>query len=172
MAVIASLVVGANNATSLGGLSAGLSTPEDRARFLSRHRSAAAFIIGKVSAASESYRKTSVPIFVFSRNSAPLNFSHPLMQQITVDRNLGEITKRIDERIPGDVVVEAGASLLLALVEAGAVDLIELSITNVKGDGNFIDLGNLLTHFTIELDEEISGTRLLQGRYKRDSANS
>lgn len=171
MAVIASLVVGANQATSLGGLSAGLSTPEDRARFLHRHRSAAAFIIGKVSAASESYRKSHVPIFIYSRNSAPLKFTHPMMQQVTVNRNLLEITQLIDHRIPGDIVVEAGASLLLALVEVGAIEVLELSITNINGDGNFIDLDFLLSQFVIEEDETINETRLLKCRYQRNSTN-
>ena len=105
MTVIASLVLGSNGAASLHGSSRGLSTPADRQRFLERHRSAAAFIVGKKSAVIESYAKSSVPIFVLTRKLEKLDLPHPLMQQITVDRNLGELTQIIDHRIAGDIVV-------------------------------------------------------------------
>jgi hypothetical protein len=93
------------------------------------------------------------------------------MQQITVDRNLGEITRRIDERIPGDIVVEAGPSLLLALVAERAVDILELSISPIEGDGNFISINDLLAAFSIESEINIDGTRLLQCRYNGNTAN-
>jgi uncharacterized protein (DUF1499 family) len=171
MTVTASFVVGRNNASTLGGLSAPLSTPEDRQRFLARHRSAGAFIIGKESAAVENYSATQVPIFVYSRNSASLNFVHPLMQQITVDRNLTEITRIIDARIPGEIVVEAGARLLLALIEAGVVDFLELSRTPIEGDGHFVNVDYLLSKFEIEEDRILNGTQLLKCRYKGDATN-
>jgi riboflavin biosynthesis pyrimidine reductase len=172
MAVIASLVVGSNHATSKNGLSSPLSTPADRERFLERHRGAAAFIIGKKSAAIESYRSSKVPIFIFSRNTTPLDFEHPLMQQVTVDRNLYEITRIIDYRIDGDIVVEAGHSLLMALVKVGAVDLMELSLSPIAGDGDFIDLDELLDSFEIVSDKNVDGTRLLECRYQGNSTNS
>ena len=172
MAVIASLVVGANGATTLGGISSPLSTTADRERFLERHRGAAAFIIGKQSAAIESYATSDVPIFIFTRNTDQIHFTHPKMQQVTVDRNLREITQLIDLRIDGEIVVEAGPRLLLPMVEVGAIDILELSITPLTGDGNFINVENLLGNFEIESDEEISGTRLLKCRYNRDTSNS
>jgi riboflavin biosynthesis pyrimidine reductase len=171
MALIASLAVGANNATTLGGGSRELSTPSDRARFLALHRSAGAIITGKESAAVEEYSKTEVPIFVFSRKPEKLTFQHPTMQQLTVDRDLLEISRRIDQRIPGDIVIEAGPRLLMAMVEIGAVDFLQLSITKVHGDGNFIDLDHLLSYFEIESEEIQSGTRLLQCRYNSDTTN-
>lgn len=173
MALIASLVVGSNGATSLGGKSRPLSTPSDRARFLKRHHSAAAFIIGKKSASLESYAATDVPIFVFSRSCETLTLPHPLMQQVTVDRgDLGEISRRIDQRIEGDIVVEAGATLLTALIDAGVIDRWELSISPLAGDGDFIDYERLLKNFEVSEDVAEDGTRLLQCRYKGDSANS
>jgi riboflavin biosynthesis pyrimidine reductase len=172
MSVIASFLIGANNASTLNGLSAGLSTREDRTRFLQRHRSAAAIIIGKESAARENYEATSVPIFVFSRNSTQLNFNHPTMQQVNVDRRLLEITKLIDQRIEGDIVVEAGASLLLAMIEVGAVDSLELTQSPLVGNGNFIDPELLLRNFEIEEDFTQNGTRLLKCRYQGNAANS
>ena len=172
MTVYASLVAGSNGATSLNGRSSGLSTAADRTRFLQRHRNAAAFIIGKKSAAIESYAATQVPIFIFTRSTDQLALPHPLMQQVTVDRNLAEITQLIDLRITGDIVVEAGASLLLALIRGGVIDILELSISPVAGDGDFIDIEDLLSHFEVVTVREIDGTRLLECRYKGDSANS
>ncbi len=171
MAVIASLVVGANHATSKDGSSRALSTPADRERFLRRHRGASAFIIGKKSADSESYQAARVPIFVFSRSSTPLHFKNPLMQQITVDRNLRDITQLIDLRIDGDIVVEAGPTLLMALVEEGVIDLLELTFSPIEGDGDFIDVEKLMKNFTTEKDEEVDGTRLLSCRNQGNSSD-
>lgn len=172
MTVIASLVVGSNGAASLHGSSRGISTPADRDRFLRRHQSAAAFIIGKNSAAIESYTKSNVPIFIFTRHAAKLELPHPMMQQITVDRDLAEITQRIDQRIAGDIVVEAGPALLMALVEVGVINTLELSITPIEGDGDFISPEELLSYFEIVSEEDVDGTRLLQCRYKGDATHS
>ena len=171
MAVIASFLIGSNGATSLGGLSAPLSTPADRERFLKRHRSAGAFIIGKESARVESYEKTKVPIFIYSRSSAALTFTHPLMQQITVNRDMAELTRKIDSRIDGDIVVEAGASLLQALINEGAIDILELSISPIAGDGNFVERESLLQNFLIEDEKVIDGTTLLKCRYQSDATH-
>jgi riboflavin biosynthesis pyrimidine reductase len=171
MAVIASLVVGVNHATSKDGSSRALSTPADRERFLRRHRGASAFIIGKKSAVAENYQGASVPIFVYSRSSEPIHFDHPLMQQITVDRDLGELTRRIDQRIEGDIVVEAGPTLLMALVEEGVINLLELTFSPIKGDGNFIDVEKLMKNFTIESDETVDGTRLLSCRNQSNTSD-
>lgn len=171
MTVIASIVLGSNGAASLRGSSQGLSTPSDRARFLQRHRSAAAFIIGKKSAAIESYQKSQVPIYVFTRSSEKLDLSHPLMAQIFVHENLVEVINQISADVTGDIVVEAGPSLLLALAEAGAIEILELSISPFEGDGDFISIEKLLTLFEIVSDIEIDGTRLLQGRDKSNATN-
>lgn len=173
MALIASLVVGSNGATTLGGKSRPLSTPIDRERFLKRHRSASAFIIGKKSAILESYAAANVPIFVFSRSSDALTLPHPLMQQVTVNRgDLAEISRRIDQRIEGEIVVEAGVSLLIALINVGVIDQWELSISPLKGDGDFLDYERFLKKFDVSEEVAADGTRLLQCRYKGDTTNS
>lgn len=172
MSVIASFLIGRNNASTLHGQSSGLSTPEDRARFLQRHRSAAAFIIGKESARRESYSASHVPIFVFSRNVAQLEFPHPMMQQVNVDRRLLEITRLIDQRVEGDIVVEAGATLLSALIDVGAIDSLELTQSPIDGDGHFVDKEALLKNFVVEEDEVVGGTRLLKCRYQGNATNS
>jgi dihydrofolate reductase len=165
MAIIATLVVGANNATSMGRSSKLLSTPPDRSRFLKRHRSADAFIIGKNSAASELYSQSQVPIFVLSRNREELAFSNPAMEQILVEEDLAKTLHGLAERISGDIVVEAGPTLLMPLLEQKLINLLELSISPLAGDGDFIDLNLLLSHFS-EINEVVTdGTRLLECRY-------
>ena len=95
------------------------------------------------------------------------------MQQVTVkSEDLGEISRRIDQRIDGDIVVEAGASLLTALINVGVIDEWELSISPIEGDGDFIDFESLLAKFDVSEELVADGTRLLQCRYKGDSANS
>ena len=172
MALIATLVVGSNNATSKGGQSAPLSTPADRARFLELHRSAAAIITGRKSALVEDYSKTSVPIFVFTRQQEKLAFPHPMMEQITVNENLLEITRGIESRFVGNVIIESGVELLQDLIEVGAADRLALTISPIEGDGDFIDLAKLLANFSIEKEVEVDGTRLLQCRNHSNSANS
>lgn len=172
MTVIASIVLGSNGAASLHGSSQGLSTPADRARFLKRHRSAEAFIIGKKSALIESYSKSDVPILVFTRLPEKLDLPHPLMEQVVISHDLAETIRFIDQRIKGNIVVEAGPSLLKALIDVRAIDILELSLSPIEGDGDFIEFEELLSSFEIVSDCEIDGTRLLQGRDKSYSANS
>jgi riboflavin biosynthesis pyrimidine reductase len=78
--------------------------------------------------------------------------------------------REITTRFPAPIVVEAGPNLLIALVNQGCINEIELSISPILGDGDFIDYPQLLAHFTIASDETIDGTRLLHGRYNGDSA--
>lgn len=93
------------------------------------------------------------------------------MQQVRVDRDLADISRLIDARIDGDIVIEAGPQLLTTMIDAGVVDVLQLSISPIKGDGNFIDLDSLLNKFVIDSDEIIEGTRLLQCRYNSNAAN-
>lgn len=172
MALIATLVVGSNNATSKGGQSSPLSTPADRSRFLALHRSASAIITGRKSATVEDYSQTRVPIFVFTRDSEKLDLPHPTMKQVTVHKNLAEMVRGIAERFDGDLIIESGVALLQPLIEVGAVDRLALSISPVTGDGDFIDVENLLSHFSIEKEVSIDGTRLLECRYNGNSAHS
>lgn len=171
MAIIATLVMGSNQATSQGGKSAPLSTPADRERFLQLHRSASAFIIGKNSAAAESYRFTKIPIFVLSRDSTPIPLSHPMMQQVNVGENLGDVVRRIAQGVTGDLVVEAGPSLLMALIDENIIENLHLSITPIEGDGNYVELDSLMDTFEIVQDEMAEGTRLLQCRNKSHTSN-
>lgn len=176
MALIATLVIGSNGASTINGSSAPLSTPADRERFLALHRRAGAYIIGRKSAEIESYAKSSQPIYIFSRSTEQLSFPHPHMKQILIldgsaGDNLVKVSRAIDDETNGDVVIEAGSSLLMAMVRSGALDELELTITPIAGDGDFLDLADLLRYFEIISEENIEGTRLLKCRYQGNASN-
>jgi riboflavin biosynthesis pyrimidine reductase len=170
MSVIATLNIGANSATSLAGSSAGLSTPEDRQRFLALHRRAGAYVLGRNSASSELYTTAKVPVIILSRDAA----RQPINGQIIINvaQGLQSAMCEIKGEYPAPIVVEAGPTLLTALVSKGCIEEIELSLSPLVGDGDFINDVELLTQFTIISDELINGTRLLHGRYNGDSAYS
>lgn len=168
MSVIATLNVGANGATSLAGSSIGISTPADRQRFLALHRRAGVHITGTHSAASELYSTSKIPLLILSRTSkSEMNESCEI---VNTSAGLPSVMREIKGRFPAPIVVEAGAKLLTALVSQGCIEEIELSISPISGDENFIDYEELLTLFTIASDEITDGTRLLHGRYNGDSA--
>lgn len=94
-----------------------------------------------------------------------------MMEQVTINQNLVEVTKAIASRFNGDVVVEAGIELLHALIELGAIDELALSISPVAGDGDFINVEDLLSRFFIEHEIIEDDTRLLKCRYQGNSAD-
>jgi riboflavin biosynthesis pyrimidine reductase len=168
MSVIATLNVGANGATTLAGASAGISTAADRERFLRLHRRAGVHIAGRNSAASELYSSTKIPLVILTR-SVQSEISHG-REIINTSSGLLTVMHEIKARFPAPIVIEAGPTLLKALIDQGCIEEIELSISPLLGDGNFIDYAELLSHFTLTMDESIDGTRLLHGRYNGDSA--
>lgn len=168
MSVIATLNVGANGATSLAGSSAGISTAVDRERFLKLHRRAGLHIAGTNSANSELYSSTKIPLVILTRSTD--SQSKKSREIINTSGGLPVVMRKIKERFPAPIVVEAGPNLLTALVNQGCIEEIELTISPLMGDGNFIDYAELLTHFNLTTDETIDGTRLLHGRYNSDSA--
>jgi hypothetical protein len=168
MSVIATLNVGANGATSLAGSSAGISTAADRERFLKLHRRAGLHIAGANSASSELYSSAKIPLVILTRSTA--SQSEQGREFINTSGGLPGVMREIKERFPAPIVVEAGPNLLTALVNQGCIEEIELSISPLNGDGNFINYVELLTHFDLRSDKTIDGTRLLHGRYNGDSA--
>ena len=169
MSVIATLNVGRNGATSIAGNSSSLSSPADRERFLALHRSAGSYVLGGNSYLNEKYSSTLTPIYILSRSSSPIPDAGANVKVIS-EPTLIESARVVYRLGPHPVVVEAGISLLLPLVEAGCIEELELSISPIDGDDNFVDVQTLLAHFEITSDEFVDGTRLLKCRYQGDSA--
>jgi riboflavin biosynthesis pyrimidine reductase len=159
MPVIGTLVVGADGSTSKNGNSAGVTTALDRSEFLHRRRSADCIIIGGNTARTEPYQRTPVPVVVLSRTLInPLSgnrLAHCWNQ--TPVKALDKALKTFGPRIH----IEAGASIFQELISAGRIDQLELSITEVTGGEDKIDIEKLLSHFAITRDETVEGTRFI-----------
>lgn len=171
MTVTATLVIGRDGSTAKSGNSRLLSTPEDRQRFLELHRSADAIIVGSRTIESDPYAASKCPVYVFTRNSNktfPAQFRKMLIDE---KNDLTSALRKI-KSIHSNTVIEAGPTLLLALIETGLVDFLHLSVTPITGGENSIDVEALLSRFNVEEDKTLHGTRLLKCGYKGHSTNS
>ena len=66
-----------------------------------------------------------------------------------------------------NVLVEAGASLILELIAEGALDGIYLSITPEKDGDEKIDYQSLLANFTEITNREVEGTKFIKAKTLR-----
>lgn len=171
MSVIATLNIGRNGATTIAGNSTALSSPADRERFLALHRKAGAFVLGRNSYTAERYSTSLTPIYIISRSEEEIAGASSNVQ-IVNSPSLTESARKIYRSAPHPIVVEAGISLLMPLISSGCVEEFELSISPIDGDGNFIDVDELLSYFEIIDDQSVNGTRLLKCRYQGNSAYS
>ena len=162
MTVTVTLVTGADGSTSKGGTSAGVSSAADRTAFLARRRAADCILIGGNTARTEPYQRTPVPVVVISK--ALIN---PLANnRLAHCWNLSP-EKALDRAIKTfgpQVHVEAGASIIQELLDAGRIDALELSITEVVGGEDKIDLDLLLNYFSRKSERVIDGTRFISAQ--------
>ena len=169
MSVIATLNVGRNGATSKDGRSEAISSSADRQRFLALHRSAGSFLVGRNSYVAERYSSPNTQIFILSKSGLPISGASENVTIIAAP-SLIESAREIYEKGTHPIVVEAGISLLVPLIESGCIEELELSISPIDGEDHFIDVETILAHFQIIDDTHIDGTRLLKCRYQGDSA--
>ena len=172
MSVTASLVVGCDGSTSKNGNSRELSTDEDRQRFLALHRCAGSIIIGTRTALSDPYQKTAAPVYLFTRSAAREILVPSITMVTPSDDDLVKAVHDIEANTLGDVLVEAGPTLLTKLITLGLIEKLSLSITPIAGGENHIDIDALLKNFEILSDVTKEGTRLLECRYQGDSSDS
>lgn len=159
MAVIATLVVGADGSTTKGGTSQGVTSGADRAQFLEHRRLADCIFIGGNTARTEPYLRTPVPVVVISRQPNNPLASNPLAQCWDLSPVAG-LAKAIENFGPR-IHVEAGASIISELIEAGRIDQLELSITTATGGEMKVDIDALLGAFTKCEEKVIDGTRFI-----------
>ena len=174
MSVIATINVGSNGATSKNGSSRELSTSADRNRFLALHQSAGSFIVGRRSFAAESYSASHAPIYIFTRNplgEAPSHLKSPVIE-IDTSNNLAAAMRDLITTAARPIIVEAGITLLLPLIEIGAIDELYLSLSPIEGDGDFVDIDKLCASFELVSEDVEDSTRLLKYRYNGDAAYS
>jgi riboflavin biosynthesis pyrimidine reductase len=159
MTVTVTLVSGSDGSTSKGGNSAGVSSAADRTSFLARRRAADCILIGGNTARTEPYQRTPVPVVVISRS-----LINPLANnRLAHCWNLTPV-KALDRAIKTfgpNVHVEAGASIIDELLSTGRVDALELSITEVSGGEDKVDLAKLLSYFSQQSEKIEDGTRFI-----------
>ena len=159
MAVIATLVVGADGSTTKGGSSQGVTSCADRAHFLEHRRLADCIFIGGNTARAEPYLRTPVPVVVISRNLINPLSSNPLAHCWDLSPVAG-LDKAIETFGPR-IHVEAGASMIGELIAAGRIDQLELSITSATGGEMKVDINALLGAFTTRVEKVIDGTKFI-----------
>jgi riboflavin biosynthesis pyrimidine reductase len=159
MAVIATLVIGADGSTTKDGSSEGVTSKADRERFLENRRAADCILIGGNTARTEPYMKTPVPVVVISRHSInpladnPLAHCWNLAPIAALDKAISTFGARIH--------IEAGASIIAELISRDRIDQLQLSITNIVGGEKRVDIQALLKNFTHQQEKIIGDTRFI-----------
>ena len=143
--VIATLVVGSDGSTAKDGTSRGVTSSLDRARFLERRRHVDAILIGGNTARTEPYRKTPVPVVVIS--TSMVNALADNRQAYWWNASASEALERARRLFGPTILVEAGASIINELIASGQVDRLELSVTQVSGGEDRIDIEKMLSRF-------------------------
>jgi riboflavin biosynthesis pyrimidine reductase len=159
MAVIATLVVGADGSSSKGGSSQGVTSGADRANFLAHRKLADCIIIGGNTARTEPYLHTPVPVIVISHGAEnplatnPLAHFWNLSPVAALDRAIATFGPRVH--------IEAGASVIAELIAQNRIDQFDLSITQVVDGEKKVDIESLLQAF-VRIDESGNeGTRFI-----------
>lgn len=159
MAVIATLVIGADGSTTKGGTSQGVTSGADRAQFLEHRRLADCIFIGGNTARTEPYLRTPVPVVVISRQLDNPLVSNPLAHLWSLSPVAG-LTKAIETFGPR-IHIEAGATMISELIAAGQIDQLELSITSVTGGEMRVDIDALLKPFTTREEKIVERTKFI-----------
>jgi riboflavin biosynthesis pyrimidine reductase len=165
MAVFASLVVGADGSTTKDGNSRGIASGIDRSTFLARRRSADFLLIGGQTARTEPYHRTPVPVVVASRSMINALADNRLAHWWNLSPTAA-LAKGV-KKFGGNVLVESGPSIIDELLLSKALDGIYLSITEVTGGENPIDISSFLAKFVEVNRQKIEGTEFIEARTRR-----
>ncbi|CAB4330776.1 MAG: hypothetical protein F2690_00145 [Actinobacteria bacterium] len=145
MSTVASLVVGRDGSTSKGNSSNGVSSDADRRAFLSRRRKVDCILIGGNTARHEPYKQTPVPLVIVSRSHinpvAGNDMSH------LWNLSPAEALNRAKEQFGEKILIEAGTSIIIELIDLGLIDQLDLSVTPVTGGDHPVDWKELLNKF-------------------------
>lgn len=115
--VIASLLIDPNGRVRDGESSRSLSSPADRERFLSLRQWGDCIVIGSRTESAESYRRSRLPVVVYSRGREMISDWQVEMRKLRA-------------RYGDHVLVEAGPGILHQLIEQGALDQLFLTRTS------------------------------------------
>ncbi|MFM2364564.1 MAG: hypothetical protein RLY79_233 [Actinomycetota bacterium] len=162
MAVYATLVIGSDGSTSKNGSSRDIASGADRSEFLARRREVDFILIGGQTARCEPYRRTPVPVVIASRS---------MINSLADNRNAYwwncsplEALERGIKKFGSNVLVEAGASIILELISARVLDGIFLSVTpHTEGDEK-IDYQELLANFSEIKVRDFEDTQFIEAK--------
>jgi riboflavin biosynthesis pyrimidine reductase len=146
MPVVATLVVGADGSTSKGGNSRGVASNADRQAFLARRRGADCIVIGGQTARVEPYARTPVPVVVISRSMINALAHNRLAHWWNLSP--AQAIAKAHAKFGENIFVEAGASVVLSMLEERLIDQFELSVTDIQGGEDPIDIEKILHYFS------------------------
>ena len=156
MSTVASLVVGRDGSTSKDNSSNGVSSDADRKAFLARRRKVDCILIGGNTARHEPYKQSPVPLVIVSRSHinpvAGNDLSH--LWNMTPADALAKAKEQFGQR----VLVEAGTSIIIELIDQGLIDQLDLSVTPVTGGDHPVDWQGLLNKFAHHTLTTVDGT--------------
>ena len=145
MSTVASLVVGRDGSTSKENSSNGVSSNADRTAFLTRRRKVDCILIGGNTARHEPYKQTPVPLVIISRSHinpvAGNDLSH--LWNMSPAQALLKAKEKFGEKI----LIEAGTSIIIELIDQGLIDQLDLSVTPVTGGDHQVNWKELLNKF-------------------------
>jgi len=140
VSIIATIVVGADGSSTIGGSSTEVTSAADRATFLERRRLVDCIIIGGNTARNEPYSKTPVPLVIVSRQAHP-NLPAAHVWNLDPKDALAKAGREFGEKI----LIEGGAAFISYLLEHNLVDVLELSVTTAIGGADIFDYKKFLS---------------------------
>jgi riboflavin biosynthesis pyrimidine reductase len=156
VAVIASLVLGADGSSTLRGNSESVTTSVDRQRFLARRRLCDAILIGGNTARNERYQQTPVPLVILSHTRPAILDQNSKARWWVLSPT--EAVARAQREFGNELSIEGGIAFVSELLNTNLLSQLELSITPHIGGEEKIDYLRLLSHFEKITTQEIEGT--------------
>lgn len=152
--VLANILVGSNRATSAGGRSSPLRTPEDGIRFHQVRELAKALIVGGRTFRAEPYQKASLPVFVSSSTLTPIQNEKLFVAKLSPK----ELIAVALEKVGAPVLIEGGVNFLQPLVKDRAIDALLITRTPLPGDEDFWDDQFLKQNYEVISNEHVLGS--------------
>ena len=162
MSIIATIVVGTDGSSSIGGSSTEVTSAADRATFLQRRRLVDCIIIGGNTARNEPYLKTPVPLVIVSRQEHP-NLPAAHVWNLDPKDALDRARKEFGENI----LIEGGASFISYMLEKNLIDALELSVTSATGGADIFDYEKYLSLAQSVTKKVVSDTTFYSAEFKK-----
>jgi riboflavin biosynthesis pyrimidine reductase len=162
VSIIATIVVGTDGSSSIGGSSTEVTSAADRATFLQRRRLVDCIIIGGNTARNEPYLKTPVPLVIVSRQEHP-NLPAAHVWNLDPKDALDRARKEFGENI----LIEGGASFISYMLEKNLVDVLELSVTSARGGADIFDYEKYLSLAQSVTKKVVSDTTFYSAEFKK-----